>query len=190
MSTPYLLLLAAMAALCLYFARRKKDDGVELKETTTSPLDRTIIVYDMEEEKIREVVDDFIDLYSDRDSGHGDMERPAIDTAGDAIRLTFGSTMTYIEMCYWVNYLVYADEGRRHRYEVRGWYPFGEVQINGEKQPFSDQIVMIYVDKGDKEADNICFVTPDGSHYIHLFAVGGSLRAYSESKEEYQRVIF
>ena len=147
---------------------------------------RTSIVYDMEEEKIREVVNDFIDLYSDRDSGQEDEERPAIDSAGEAIRLTFGSTMTYIEMCYWVNYLVYADEGRQHRYDVRGWYPFGEVQIKGEKQPFSDQTVMIYVDKGDKEADNISFVTPDGRHYIHLFAVGGSLRPYSESKEKYR----
>ncbi len=184
MSSVFLFLLLLLAAACLFFARRRKSGGEEpvLVEKSTVDSMRVICVYDMDAKKLSDTVDEFMGLYSD----NGDVERPAVSQEGDTLRLTFTSSENYISICYWVNYLVYADEDRKHRYTVRGWYPFGDVELNGERLPFSNQTVMLYVDKDDRTYDNVSLVTPDGSHYLQPFAITGNLRAQKDDGEGYQ----
>lgn len=153
----------------------------DIKELSKTQTFRYIYVYDMDEQTLQEAVESFIHLYSD----NGDVERPIIDEEDDCYRLTFSPTVDYVSLCYWVNYLVYSDESNQHRYFVRGWYPFGDVQINGIPQPFSNQMVMLYVDKDDTEHDNISFVTPDGKHYLQPFAIGNNLKPLDGGSEKY-----
>ena len=159
-----------------------KNGGNDFKELTNTQTSRFIYAYDIDEHTLQEAVDNFIHLYSDK----GDIERPAIDQEDECIRLTFSPNVDYISLCYWVNYLVHADESKQHRYLVRGWYPFGEVQINGTRQPFSNQIVMLYVDKNDTGHDNISFVTPDGKHYLQPFAIGNNLKPQDDGSDTYR----
>ena len=166
MSTPYLLILAAIAAACLYFARRTKKQKSDFKEVSTSPTERVVRVYDMSEELLRNTIDEFHELYSE----NGDLELPKVTNEGKTFRLTFSSNVDFMTMRYWVNYLVYCDETRQRLYNVCGWYPFGEVTLKGERQPYSNQTVMLYMEKNDKSGDNVYFVTPDGLHYIWHFS--------------------
>ena len=177
----YLLIMAVLAALCLYFAKRKNNDDGNISETSMSDAERVIRVYDIEEAHLNAAIEKFINLYSD----NGDIERPTVTKDRGNYRLTFSSALNYISICYWVNYLVYSDESNKWRYTVRGWYPFGEVSIKGEKLPFCNQTVMIYVDKNDRDGDNVSVVTPEGSHYIQPFAIGGNLKPDTNSKELY-----
>ena len=159
-----------------------KNVSNNFKELSKNQTSRFIYVYDMDEQTLQEAVDSFILLYSD----NGDIERPVIDQKDDCIRLTFSPNVDYISLCYWVNYLVYSDESKQHRYFVRGWYPFGEVQIDGTRQPFSNQIVMLYVDKDDTEYDNISFVTPNGVHYLQPFAISNNLKLQDNGSDTYR----
>ena len=184
MSTGYLLILGGLAIVFLYFARRKKDDKNDFQEQTMSPSERVIYVYDMTESLIDKAIEDFVGMYSD----NGDVDKPTVRQEGDHHRLTFSPTTNYISMCYWVNYLVYSDENNQRRFRVLGWYPFGEVLIKGERQPFSNQTVMMYVDKGDTEHDNISFVTPDGVHYKQPFAITDNIQTQDRGSETYQAI--
>ena len=186
MKPVYLLLLAAIAVACLYFARRgkKEDDSGDFVEKTKVDAERVVCVYDMDDERLQNAIDEFVNMYSD----NGDVERPTVRHEGTVYRLSFSSKVDYITMCYWVNYIVYSDEKQLQRFTVRGWYPFGEVLINGEAMPFSNQTVMLYVDKDDKECDNISFVTPDGKHYLQPFAISGNLKPLDHGSESYQEM--
>ena len=186
MSPVYLFLMALFAAVCIFFARRKKtgEEGGGLEEKNAIDSKRVICVYDMDAKKLSDTVDEFIGLYSDRN----DVERPSVSQVGDSFRLTFSSSVDYISICYWVNFLVYADESRKSRYMVRGWYPFGEVELKGERLPFSNQTVMLYVDKDDRMCDNVSFVTPDGNHYLQPFVIGNNLRTIKTGSETYQAI--
>ena len=184
MSTGYLLILAAIAAVCLILARKKSSGGKELVEKTMTSGERVICVYDMDKERLQNTIDEFVGLYSDKD----DVERPAVKRDGKVFRLVFSFALDYISMCYWVNYLVYADENHKSRYTVRGWYPFGEVLLNGEPLPISNQTVMLYVDKDDRTYDNVSLVTPDGHHYLQPFAVAGNLHPVAKGSEDYRPV--
>jgi hypothetical protein len=147
-------------------------------------MERVIRVYDMDVARLNDAIDEFINNYAEDEED----ERPsAITQDGGAIQLTFSPNLDYISMCYWVNCLVCANEEKKVRFKVYGWYPFGEVQMNEERMPFSNQKVMMYVDQDDKECDNISFVTPDGSHYLQPFAIGNNLKSVS-SGERYQEV--
>ena len=170
------LLLALVALLVFYLYKKKGSSASNFKELTFSPSERVIRVYDMDKEQLKKAIEDFSDISDDLIS--------SINREDDAFRITFKPTTGYIDFCYWVNYLVYSDEEKNQRYKVYGWYPFGEVQINGAPQPFSNQTVMMYVDKDDTEHDNISFVTPDGNHYLQPFAIGNNLKP-SDSTEEY-----
>ena len=181
MNAIYLLILAVLAALCFFFARRKKDNGGDICEITTSNVERVIRVYDMDEATLNTVIDEFIKIYSDND----DIERPCITKEEENYRLTFTPALNYISICYWVNYLVFSDENKQHRHTVRGWYTFGEVILKGERLPFCNQTVMLYVDKDDKECDNVSLVTPDGNHYLQPFAIADNLQPAPNSKETY-----
>ena len=86
----------------------------------------------------------------------------AIEPEDNGFRLTFKPETEYISFCYW------------------------EVEINGEKQPFSNQTVMMYVDKDDTDHDNISFVTPDGRHYLQPFAIFNNLKPIAGGNETYQ----
>ena len=181
MDPVYLLIMAVLAAVCLYFAKRKNSDDDNISETSMSDAERVIRVYDIDEEHLNAAIEEFVKLYSDNDV----VERPTVTKEGCNYRLTFSSSLNYISICYWVNYLVYLDENDKRRYTVHGWYPFGEVSLKGEKLPFCNQTVMIYVDQDDRDGDNVGFVTPEGSHYIHPFAIGGNLKPDTNSKELY-----
>ncbi|MCR5589058.1 MAG: hypothetical protein K6F72_05545 [Bacteroidales bacterium] len=184
MSIVYLLILAAIAAVFLIFARKKSCGGKELVEKTKAGGERVICVYDMDKERLQNTIDEFIGLYSD----NGDVERPKVKSDGKVFRLFFSPALGYVSMCYWVNYLVYADESRKSRYTVRGWYPFGEVLQNEELLTISNQTVMLYVDKDDRTYDNVSLVTPDGHHYLQPFAVAGNLRPVAKGSEDYRPV--
>ena len=184
MDTSYLIILAVIAVVCLYFARRKKNgDSGTFKELTKSPVQPVILIHDIDKESLKEAYDHFSDISeqevtSIEPEGNGFRLTftPSIEPEDNGFRLTFTPETDYIAFCYWVNYLVYSDEEKQKRYSVYGWYPFGEVEIKGEKQPFSNQTVMMYVDKDDTEHDNISFVTPDGSHYLQPFAIFNNLK--------------
>ena len=169
MDTGYLIIMAVIAVVCLYFARRKKNGGSgTFKELTKSPVQPVILIHDIDKESLKEAYDHFSDI--------SEQEVISIEPEDNGFRLTFTPETDYIAFCYWVNYLVYSDEEKQKRYSVYGWYPFGEVEIKGEKQPFSNQTVMMYVDKDDTDHDNISFVTPDGSHYLQPFAIFNNLK--------------
>ena len=179
MNTGYLLILAAIAAICLFFARRGKNNSLRnFKELTMSPSERILRIYDIDKETLKEAYNHFSDI--------SEQEVTSIVPEDNGFRLTFSPETDYISFCYWVNYLVYSDEEKQKRYKVLGWYPFGEVEINGEKQPFSNQTVMMYVDKEDTEHDNISFVTPDGNHYLQPFAISNNLKQITSGSESYQ----
>ena len=181
MSAIYLIIMAVLAAVCIVLAKAKRKEPDGLKEEKVDDRERVIRVYDMEEAKLADTVDEFLNLYSDR----GDVIKPKVSWENGAFKLTFSAKVDYISMCYWVNYLVYADKESKHHYRVRGWYPFGEVYMKGDKMPFSGQTVMLYVDKDDTEGDNISFVTPDGQHYLQPFAIGNNLKAVGPIGEKY-----
>ena len=169
MDTGYLIILAVIAVVCLFFARRKKNSSSgTFKELTKSPVQPVILIHDIDKETLKEAYDRFSDI--------SEQEVTSIEPEDNGFRLTFTPETDYIAFCYWVNYLVYSDEEKQKRYSVYGWYPFGEVEIKGEKQPFSNQTVMMYVDKDDTEHDNISFVTPDGNHYLQPFAIFNNLK--------------
>ena len=179
------ILLLSLVALFVFYLYKKKGSSPstsDFKELAKDQTSRYIYIYDMDKPTLQEAVDNFIHLYSE----NGDVERPSIDQEDDCYRMTFSTNVDYIALCYWVNYLVYSDEEKQIRYKVYGWYPFGEVQLNGEPQPFSNQTVMMYVDKNDTEHDNISFVTPDGNHYLQPFAIGNNLKQITGGSESYQ----
>ena len=179
MNTSYLLILAAIAAVCLYFARRKKNNSSgSIKELTMSPAERIIRIYDIDKETLKEAYEHFSDI--------SEQEISSIEPDGNGFLLTFTPETDYIAFCYWVNFLVYSDEEKQKRYKVYGWYSFGDVEINGVKQPFSNQTVMMYVDKDDTDHDNISFVTPDGNHYLQPFAISNNLKPIPGGNESYQ----
>lgn len=179
MNTSYLLILAAIAAVCLFFARRGKNNSSgSIKELTMSPAERIIRIYDIDKETLKEAYEHFSDI--------SEQEISSIEAEDGGFRLTFTPETDYISFCYWVNFLVYSDEEKQKRYKVYGWYPFGDVEINGVKQPFSNQTVMMYVDKDDTDHDNISFVTPDGSHYLQPFAISNNLKPIPGGNESYQ----
>lgn len=181
-NTLTILLLALLAGVFLLLSRKKSTTKKEsLVEATTVEQERVICVYDITEVQIDEVVDEFVNMYSE----NGDVEKPTIRQEGDHYRLTFSSKLDYISMCYWVNYLTYSDESRQTVYKVRGWYPFGKVQYGQEPVPFSNQTVMFFVDKDDKEYDNVSFVTPDGIHYLQPFAIADNLSRMDDCTEKY-----
>ena len=172
------LLLALLAIIIFYFYKKTDSGKNNIKELSSTPVDRVIRVYDMDKEQLKKAVDSFSDI--------SDNEISSITPEGDKqFRLTFNPSLDYIGMCYWVNFLVYADEEKNTHYKVYGWYPFGEVQLNGKLQPFSNQTVMMYVDKEYTEHDNISFVTPDGKHYLQPFAIGNNLKALDNGSENY-----
>lgn len=178
MDTGYLIILAAIAAICLILARRKKNGkNGTFKELTKSPAEPVILIHDIDKETLNEAYDRFADI--------SEQEVLSIDPTDHGFRLTFTPETDYIAFCYWVNYLVYSDEEKKTRYKVYGWYPFGEVEINGEKQPFSNQTVMMYVDKDDTEHDNISFVTPDGLYFKQSFAITNNLQRLDSGSEPY-----
>ena len=181
MNTVYLLVLAVLAALCLFFARRKKKDGANLfKEVTMSPSSRFIRVYDMNEDQLKKAVDDYHD-YADAD------EAFTITREGEnQFLLTFAPTMDYVSFCYWVNFLVYPDEESKVRFKVYGWYPFGEAVQNDVPLPFNNQTVMLYVEPDDSEYDNVSLVTPEGDHYLQPFAINGNLALHPAGTESYR----
>ena len=181
MNTEYLLVLAVLAALCLFFARRKKKDGANLfKEVTMSPSSRFIRVYDMNEDQLKKAVDDYHD-YADAD------EAFTITREGEnQFLLTFAPTMDYVSFCYWVNFLVYPDEESKVRFKVYGWYPFGEAVQNDVPLPFNNQTVMVYVEPDDKTGDNVSLVTPEGDHYLQPFAINGNLALHPAGTESYR----
>lgn len=179
MNTGYLLILAAIAAVCLILARRNKNgNSGTFKELTKSPDQPVILIHDIDEETLKEAYDHFSDV--------SEQEVLSVEPEDNGFRLLFTPETDYISFCYWVNYLVYSDEEKQKRYTVYGWYPFGEVEINGENQPFSNQTVMMYVDKDDTDHDNISFVTPGGNHYLQPFAIFNNLKPIDGGSESYQ----
>ena len=186
MRIEYLLIMAALAALCLACARRGNDaadkteeTGGNFEEMTTSDIERVICVYDMDSTHLQKTINDFLTMYSE----DGDIERPSVSQENGVFKLTFSSALDYLHMCFWVNYLVYSDENQQQRFTVRGWYTFGEAQRKDEVMPFSHQTVMLYVDKADEAYDNISFVTPDGTHYLQPFAANKKFHSVVNGSE-------
>ena len=174
------LLLVLVALFVFYLYKKKATSSSDFKELTMSPSERVIRVYSMDKEQLEKAIEDFSNISDNLIS--------SISREDDTFRITFKPTTGYIDFCYWVNYLVYSDEEKNQRYKVYGWYPFGEVEINGEKQPFSNQTVMMYVDKDDTEHDNISFVTPDGRYYLQPFAIGNNLKPRDTGTENYSTI--
>jgi len=181
MSTPYLLILAAIAAACIYFAKRKSAPKNDFKELTTDSSERIIRVYDMTEAQLQASINDFKELYSEI----VDVELPSVVQEDKVFRLSFSHDNDFVLMRYWFNHLAFPDGKRKHRHHVCGWYPFGEVKLNGKPQPYSNQTVMLFVDKNMKECDNVSFVTPDGNYYLWQFA-DDSVKPVDTGSETYR----
>lgn len=174
-----ILLLALLAAVVFYFYHKTGSGKNNIQELSNTSVDRVIRVYGMDKEQLKKAIDSFSDISENEGI-------TSITPEGDnQFRLTFNPSLDYIGMCYWVNFLTYPDESVQRRFLVRGWYPFGEVQLNGELQPFCNQTVMIYVDKDDTEHDNVSFVTPDGKHYLQPFSIGNNLKPLESGNEKY-----
>ena len=174
-----ILLLALLAVVIFYFYHKTGSGKNNIKELSNTSVDRVIRVYGMDKEQLKKAIDSFSDISENEGI-------TSITPEGDnQFRLTFNPSLDYIGMCYWVNSLTYSDESVQRRFLVRGWYPFGEVQLNDELQPFSNQTVMIYVDKDDTEHDNVSFVTPDGKHYLQPIPVSNNLKPLDSGNEKY-----
>ena len=180
MNTGYLLIMAVLAAVCLILARRKKNgDTCTFKELTMSLAERVILIYDIDKKALAEAYGHFSDI--------SEQEVLAIEPEDNGFRLTFKPETEYISFCYWVNYLVYADESDRHRrFQAVGWYPFGQAKQNGVPLPFNNQTVMLYVEPDDSEYDNVSLVTPEGDHYLQPFAINGNLALHPAGTESYR----
>ena len=183
MNTTYLLILAAIAALFLFMSRRRKKEEKGLIEETYSPTTRIIQVSGMDPTQLQQTIDNVVAQYSDG----APAERPLVDTNGDTATLTFSPHVDYVSLCYWVNFLVYADESDRHRrFQAVGWYPFGQAKQNGVPLPFNNQTVMLYVEPDDSEYDNVSLVTPEGDHYLQPFAINGNLALHPAGTQSYR----
>ena len=124
-----ILLLALLAAVVFYFYHKTGSGKNNIQELSNTSVDRVIRVYDMDKEQLEKAIDSFSDISENEGI-------TSITPEGDnQFRLTFNPSLDYIGMCYWVNSLTYSDESVQRRFLVRGWYPFGEVQLNGELQP-------------------------------------------------------
>ncbi len=177
--TTTVLLLALLAIIIFYFYKKTDSGKNNFKELSNTSVNRVIRVYDMDMAQLKEAVESFHDFQD------ADEQLSIHQENGHQFLLTFPPTFNYIDMCYWVNFLVYSDEEKKTRHKAYGWYPFGEVQVNGKAQPFSNQTVMMYVDKDDTECDNVSFVTPDGKHYLQSFAISNNLKALDNGSEKY-----
>lgn len=174
-----ILVLALLAVVVFYLYYKTGSATKNIKELSSTSDDRVIRIYDMNKEQLKKNVYDFSDISENEGI-------TSITPEGDnQFRLTFKPSLDYIGICHWVNFLTYPDETEQRRFLVRGWYPFGEVQLNGQLQPFSNQTVMIYVDKDDTEHDNVSFVTPDGKHYLQPIPVSNNLKPLDNSNEKY-----
>ncbi len=176
----YALVLAGIIIITVCLARCGKFNGkaAELEEVTMSSGERVIRVYDMDINQLTTALRDFAQMY-----GEDWAQNATVTKKDDCFSLTLIPTINYYHFCLWVNYLVYSDKNQL--FKVRGWYPFGEVKLNNEVQPFSNQTVMIYVDKDDDEYDNVSFVTPDGNYYFQPFASNYSFKAVKKGSEDY-----
>ncbi|MBO7576305.1 MAG: hypothetical protein J6T03_02435 [Bacteroidales bacterium] len=175
--------MALIAAVCLFFARNNKSGQSKFNESPDLSSPRVIAVFDMDENHLQQTIDEFLNTYTDNN------ERPTVSHSGNISKLTFSPNMDYISLCYWVNFLVYSNQNAKNPYKVLGWYPFGQVQLNGKNLSFSNQTIMLYIDKDDHEYDNISFVTPDGKHYLQPFANTANLKPNPHGGEDYLPVI-
>ena len=101
MDTGYLIILAVIAVVCLFFARRKKNSSSgTFKELTKSPAQPVILIHDIDKETLKEAYDRFSDI--------SEQEVTSIEPEDNGFRLTFTPETDYIAFCYWVNYLVYS----------------------------------------------------------------------------------
>ena len=182
MSAFFLLILLAIAIFLSYSSRKKKSNTGILLEKSFSNSECIIRTYDMSREELENAIEKFLTVYSEQI----EEDKPKISKEGDTFKLSFGLKNDFLMMSFWVNYLVYSDESKECRFTVRGWYTFGEATNNGVVQPFSNQTVMLYVDKDDKDFDNVNFVTPDGKQYHYSFADNGGLTAIESGSEEYK----
>ena len=134
----------------------------------------------MSESQLMDAVTEFVQMYS----ASGEVEKPGIERDGEEYRLTFSPSVDFELFCWWVNYLVFSDKNKQEIYSVRGWYPFGEVTMNGQPHEFSGKTILLYVPKDDELYDDIYMITPEGKHYQWVFDRG--VRTIAPRNEQYQ----
>ena len=172
--------LAIVLAFLGYKSRKTKD--FPIIEVSLSEQSRVILIDSMSEEQLKDAITEFVQMYSPS----GEVEIPNVLKEGEGYRLTFSSHVDFELFCWWVNYLVFSDKSRQEIYSVRGWYPFGEVTMNGQPHEFSSKTILLYIPKDDELYNDIYMITPEGKHYQWRF--DSNVKEIAPRGEKYQDI--
>lgn len=169
-------------ALVIFLFVSRKTKNVHIVEVSQSEQPRVILIDAMSEYQLKDAIAEFVKMYSPS----GEVEIPNVLKEGEGYRLTFSSHVDFELFCWWVNYLVFSDKSRQEIYSVRGWYPFGEVTMNGQPHEFSSKTILLYIPKDDELYNDIYMITPEGKHYQWRF--DSVVKEISPRGEQYQNI--
>lgn len=177
------IIIAVLAiALVIFLFVSRKTKNVHIVEVSQSEQPRVILIDAMSEYQLKDAIAEFVKMYSPS----GEVEIPNVLKEGEGYRLTFSSHVDFELFCWWVNYLVFSDKSRQEIYSVRGWYPFGDVTMNGQPHEFSSKTILLYIPKDDELYNDIYMITPEGKHYQWRF--DSVVKEFSPRGEQYQNI--
>ena len=178
----YLIILAvlAIAFVFLYF-KNKSAITMDSIQDDTAKGKRIIMATQMNENEVENAINGFIKQYED----NGDkVDRPQVrQQEGDVFMIYLPDTTPYDLFCYWVNYMVYSDKGKKYNNNITGWY-----EVSANAKLFPNQILMVYVPESDTEYDNVYFTTKDNFCYKQEFAGGTSIKPQKNVYRRYSDI--
>jgi len=118
------------------------------------PNENLVIVSSASLHEIRTIINGFRERYKD-DGLHLDFQLAADGQGNFAI--TFPGDITFVYLCYLVNYLTYPIEVNRH-FEVVGWTSV-RPQKGLNEHRIAGKEVMLYIPPDDSEYDTVWLVT-------------------------------
>lgn len=123
--------------------------------------DKLIIIKNVAQDDVRKVLKAFCDRYN-KDSYQA-MPR-LYKLSASLFAVTFPYDIDFAIFCFAVNFLEYPDTDVDWRADVRAW----ATTKSGDEwttKATADQFVMLYIDKVDKEYDNVFMTTQDNIGY-------------------------
>lgn len=178
----YLIFIAIIAIALLFLYLRKRNTlTMDCIQDDNAKGKRIIMATQMSENEIKDAINGFIKLYEE----NGDkVDRPQVrQQEGDVFIIYLPDTTPYDLFCYWVNYMVYSDKGKKYNNNITGWY-----EVSANAKLFPNQILMVYVPESDTEYDNVYFTTKDNFCYKLEFAGGTSIKPQKNVYRRYSDI--
>ena len=175
----YLIILAvlAIAFVFLYFKKRSAITMDSIQDDTAKGK-RIIMATQMNENEVENAINGFIKQYEDNGEK---VDRPQVrQQEGDVFMTHLPDTTPYDLFCYWVNYMVYSDKGKKYNNNITGWY-----EVSANAKLFPNQILMVYVPESDTEYDNVYFTTKDNICYKQEFGGGTFIKQQKNVYRKY-----